>query len=231
MVGSLVGLVVLEDFSERELNDDESYACGVFALSLGLINTLRTNSVAPHVSIFGPKCYDLSRTSRTAKARISSEGFSSSWYSFTRSARSLSAGKAMLKAPHRRVLICEAQFLQRPLVCLSWSSYEDCSSSMEPCKTISGRSSSQQTETNETSERLPEHLARLLDMDCQDVVADSINKRTYDFAWNRRTREDTEVIDICMNIAVNIRHLLVRRCSLDHIPQGDLALLAPWNTA
>ncbi|KAI9767801.1 MAG: hypothetical protein M1840_005482 [Geoglossum simile] len=51
-------------------------------------------------------------------------------------------------------------------------------------------------------EALPTHLAKLLEMECDDVMLDSIVQRAYNLAWNRPTSEDIGRIDEGMDAVV-----------------------------
>ncbi|KAH0547872.1 hypothetical protein GP486_008387, partial [Trichoglossum hirsutum] len=53
-----------------------------------------------------------------------------------------------------------------------------------------------------TEALLPAHLAKLLEMDCDDVMLDSIIQRAYNLAWNRPTSENIKGIDEGMDSVV-----------------------------
>ncbi|KAI9866081.1 MAG: hypothetical protein M1813_001642 [Trichoglossum hirsutum] len=52
------------------------------------------------------------------------------------------------------------------------------------------------------TEALPAHLAKLLEMDCDDVMPNSIIQRAYNLAWNRPTSENIKGIDEGMDSVV-----------------------------
>ncbi|KAH0545150.1 hypothetical protein FGG08_000762 [Glutinoglossum americanum] len=53
-----------------------------------------------------------------------------------------------------------------------------------------------------TTEALPANLAKLLEMECDDVILDSIIQRAYNLAWNRPTSESIKGIDEGMDAVV-----------------------------
>ncbi|MCJ1334832.1 hypothetical protein MMC09_000097 [Bachmanniomyces sp. S44760] len=71
--------------------------------------------------------------------------------------------------------------------------------------------------SNDTADGLPEYLKRLLELDCDQVMTQSVVQRAHNLAWNRPTREDTEGDDIGMDSVTE-----------DHAIHSPLDALAAW---
>jgi len=103
-------------------------------------------------------------------------------------------GRLMLKAMHLRVLLWE---LANAGHGLSWM-FDSLSAKLSRRYWNMARSE-QRIATNLASkpdseaEPLPEHLAALLEMECDDVLVPSIVQRAYNLAWNRPIAEQTTV--------------------------------------
>ncbi|MCJ1483194.1 hypothetical protein MMC06_003361 [Schaereria dolodes] len=69
----------------------------------------------------------------------------------------------------------------------------------------------------DSAEAFPEHLSKLLELDCDVVMTDSVIQRAYNLAWNRPTTEDTEGIDVGMDIVTE-----------DYAIRSSLDALAAW---
>jgi hypothetical protein len=101
-------------------------------------------------------------------------------------------GRLMLKALHLRVLLWE---LANAGHGLSWM-FDSLSAKLSRRYWNMARSE-QRIATNLASkpdseaEPLPEHLAALLEMECDDVLVPSIVQRAYNLAWNRPIAEQT----------------------------------------
>jgi len=126
--------------------------------------------------------------------------------------------RLMLKALHLRVLLWEAAHSERGLCYVvhvaatklakhQWNLARD----LQSATRASNLRSSKDTEA------LPEHLAKLMMMDCDEVMVDSIVQRAYNLAWNRPTRENTEDVDVGMDIVVD-----------DFAIRSPLDALAAW---
>ncbi|KAI9876481.1 MAG: hypothetical protein M1830_006420, partial [Pleopsidium flavum] len=126
--------------------------------------------------------------------------------------------RLMLKALHLRVLLWEAARSERGLCYIvhvaatklakrEWNIARELQRAMRPSNSRS----------KEDTDSLPEHLAKLLELDCDEVMGDSIVQRAYNLTWNRPTRENTEDVDVGMDIVVD-----------DFAIRSPLDALAAW---
>lgn len=69
-------------------------------------------------------------------------------------------------------------------------------------------------------DRLPSHLATLVDMDCEDVMTDSIIQRAVNLTWNRPTQEGTGDDEVMLDVVEEDPAI---QCSVD-------ALAAWWSS-
>lgn len=70
---------------------------------------------------------------------------------------------------------------------------------------------------DQQGDELPEHLATLLEQDCDDVLVDSISQRAHNLAWNLPTTHNTEGTGDCMDAVVD-----------DFAIRSPLDALAAW---
>ncbi len=127
-------------------------------------------------------------------------------------------GRLMLKALHLRVLLWRAADSNRALryvfqmAATKLANYQ-WSLARELHRTAQGSPSKPTEETDP----LPEHLAKLLQMNPDDVMKDEIIQRAYNLACDRPTRENTHGIDVGMDIVVE-----------DFAIRSPLDALAAW---
>ena len=113
-----------------------------------------------------------------------------------------SPSRLMLKALHLRILLwrissssiaCSiADKVARAMAAKQW----------EMARTMYKATAQATAGSNDNSDFLPDHLAYLLEFDCEDVMTDSIIQRASNLAWDRPTAEACEGEDIGMDIVV-----------------------------
>ena len=95
-------------------------------------------------------------------------------------------GRLLLKALHIRVLLWEVANSGYG----EWFMFDELTAKLARRYWNAARMEQKLMRTNgasptEDSKELPDHLAALLDMECEDVLIDSIVQRAYNLAWNR----------------------------------------------
>ncbi|KAF2087419.1 hypothetical protein K490DRAFT_57024 [Saccharata proteae CBS 121410] len=99
--------------------------------------------------------------------------------------------RLMLKALHIRVLLWEVAKAGYG----SWYMFEELSAKWARHYWIRARSAHKETlnsRSDSQTEKLPEHLAALLELDCDEVMVDKIVHRAYNLAWNKPSAQNTD---------------------------------------
>ncbi|KAL0253055.1 Clr6 histone deacetylase associated PHD protein-2 Cph2 [Diplodia seriata] len=100
-----------------------------------------------------------------------------------------SPARLMLKAMHIRILLWEIANAGYG----SWYMFEEISAKL--ARKFWNKARNQQKalfQSGEETEKLPDHLAALLDLECNDVMVDRIVQRAYNLAWNKPSAQNTE---------------------------------------
>jgi hypothetical protein len=110
--------------------------------------------------------------------------------------------RLMLKALHIRILLWELANMGYS----GWRILDDCSAKLARSYWNAARSEQKiavnmASKPNSGAEPLPEHLAALLDRECDEVLVPGIIQRAYNLAWNRPSAECTTV-DVSMDSVV-----------------------------
>lgn len=110
--------------------------------------------------------------------------------------------RLMLKALHIRVLLWEVSNCG----CGTWYVFKDISTKLARRYWNAARhqqkiATNSTTKADSETEKLPEHLAALLLLECDDVLIDIIVQRAYKLAWNKPSAESTS-LDVSMDSVV-----------------------------
>lgn len=97
--------------------------------------------------------------------------------------------RLMLKAMHVRVLLWEVANAGYG----SWYMFDEISAKIaRSCWTKAQNLQNSWSAKGEPAEKLPEHLAALLELQCDDVMVDKIVQRAYNLAWNKPSAQNTD---------------------------------------
>ncbi|KAH7038559.1 hypothetical protein B0J12DRAFT_257764 [Macrophomina phaseolina] len=104
-----------------------------------------------------------------------------------------SPARLMLKAMHIRILLWEIANAGYG----SWYMFEEISAKLARKYWNKARAHqkallSENDRSGEQTEKLPDHLAALLDLECNNVMVDRIVQRAYNLAWNKQSAQNTE---------------------------------------
>ena len=110
--------------------------------------------------------------------------------------------RLMLKALHIRVLLWEVSNCG----CGTWYIFGDLSARLARRYWNAARrqqkfAANPSSKTDPEMEPLPDHLAALLELECDDVLIDVIGQRAYNLAWNKPSAEST-TLDVSMDSVV-----------------------------
>ncbi|KAF2759033.1 hypothetical protein EJ05DRAFT_437667 [Pseudovirgaria hyperparasitica] len=124
-------------------------------------------------------------------------------------------GRLMLKALHIRVLLWEVANTKIG----AWYKFEEISAKLARHYWNQARAEHRMMTSRAEivdSERLPTHLAALLDIECDDVLVHPLIQRAYNLAWNKPSGENTDV-DLSLDSVLE-----------DFAISGPLDALAAW---
>ncbi|EOD53146.1 putative sterol regulatory element binding protein sre1 protein [Neofusicoccum parvum UCRNP2] len=98
--------------------------------------------------------------------------------------------RLMLKAMHIRILLWEIANAGYG----SWYMFDEISSRLAQKFWNKARNAllNGKPQDGEEVEKLPDHLAALLELECNDVMVDKIVQRAYNLAWNKPSAQNTE---------------------------------------
>ncbi|GAB7343028.1 hypothetical protein MBLNU457_g1117t1 [Dothideomycetes sp. NU457] len=83
-------------------------------------------------------------------------------------------------------------------------------------KALASGNAAQQDEIDNSIDRLPDHLASLIELDCDEVLTDGMIQRAYNLAWNRPSSENT------------MRNATLDSVVEDHAIRSPLDAIAGW---